>query len=522
MYSGAMTLSALLHQQADAFSERTLFYYHGTSFSYGQVDALASHVAAALKHLGVAKHDRVIVGMDNTPEQLIAFTAVARLGALYVPTYAQFQAPEIAYYLNDSQAAAVIGTPEFIHNVKKCKDAQRLKLIVQIGGNAAAPTISWDELVHEPDTWTENVTPDDPLAIYYTSGTTGEPKGAVLLNQRFLHNASRLKNTWHYTADDVSVNTLPYTHIFAPACEWFPLMACGAHFVLRDHFSPRGVLEDIRKYKATFICGVPSMFRALLDELKRSRTSSHFDSMRFALVGGAPMPVKLQEDMEKIMAIPFVQGYGQTESGPVVSIERLERPDGRHPGTCGTNKMFDDLKLRIVNEQGDDVSPGDIGELLVKSPDIMAGYWNRPEETRKTIVNGWLHTGDLARTDNDSYYYLVDRMKELIITRGQNVYPAEVENVLYHLPEIKDAAVIGLPDPVRGESVEAYIVRKDGLALTEQQVKEYCKDKLTDFKRPRHVHFVKDLPKTVSGKIKKGQLKTNLLKHSAYAFHDHQ
>ncbi|WP_010632429.1 class I adenylate-forming enzyme family protein [Sporolactobacillus vineae] len=511
MTEDTMTLSALLHHQADVFSEKTLFYYQNRSFSYGQVDEQASHVAAALKRLGVKKSDRILVGLDNTPEELVAFAAVARLGALYIPVYTAFQVPEIAYFLHDSQAVAVIGSPDWIEKVKKCDTANRLKWVIQMGGTVDTSVIAWNELIQEPDRWSETVAGDDPLAIYYTSGTTGHPKGAVLLNQRFLHNAFRLKDQWHYTHDDVSVNTLSYTHIFAPICEWFPLMACGGRFVLRNRFSPRGVLDDIRNYQATFLCGVPSMYRLILDELMRKRTEQSFASMRFALVGGAPMPVPLQQEIETIMGIPFVQGYGQTESGPVVSIELLDRPDGKHPGTCGTNKMFEDVQLRVIDQRGKNVPPGEVGELLVHSPDIMAGYWNRPEITKKTIRDGWLHTGDLARTDSDGYYYLVDRKKDLIITGGQNVYPAEVEKVLDHLSAIKDAAVIGLPDPVRGESVAAYISLKEDAILTEQQVKNYCKNNLAEFKRPRQIHFIKSLPKTVSGKIRKGLLKAQIL-----------
>lgn len=510
MYRGKRTLSALLAGQAEAFPDRTLFYFQDEAYTYGQVNEAAAHVAAALKKLGVARGDRVIIGLANAPEELIAFAAVARLGAIYIPSHAGFQATEIAYYLRDSQANTVIGTPAFIQKVKQCR-AKSVRFLIQIGGHPEKDILSWDELIHEPEMWDGHVTPDDPLAIYYTSGTTGEPKGAVQLNGRFISNGLRLGSSYHYTENDVTINTLPYIHVFAPIVEWIPLMFFGGHFVLRRAFHPHSVLAKMTQYGATFIAGVPAMFMTMYDEIKKNPGQFHFEQLRFAFVGAAPMPLHLQTALEKIMGAPFVQGSGQTESGPLLTLEPLERPDGLHPGTCGTTKIYPDIQTRIVDDQGGDVAKGKIGELITKTPEMMAGYWRRPEATKKAIVDGWLHTGDLAREDGDGYYYLVDRKKSLIIVSGQNVYPAEIEKVIYNLPAVEEVAVIGLPDKLRGESVEAYIVVKDGQTLTEGQVKNYLKGQLTDFKRPRRIHFIDRLPKTASGKIRKGLFRKQIL-----------
>lgn len=512
MYKGKKTLSSLLVHQAEAFPNKVLFYFHGESYTYGRVNEEAAHAAAALTKLGISRGDRVIIGMTNSPEELIAFAAVARAGAIYIPTHAKFQTREIAYYLKDSEAQAVIGTQEFIHKVEECiGESDKLHLLIQVDGNTEGSVYSWTSLTKEPDTWDAGSSPDDPLAIYYTSGTTGKPKGAILLNGRFLNNSLRLGSSLHYTEKEVTVNTLPYTHVFAPIVEWIPMMFYGGHFVLRDVFHPRRVLEEMNKYRATFIAGVPAMFMAMLEEIKRAPDKYDFTELRFAFVGAAPMPLQLQTELENIMGAPFIQGSGQTESGPLLTLEPLERTEGIHPGTCGTTKIYEDIKTRIIDQDGYDVPLGDIGELIVQSPDIMAGYWRRPEETRRTIVDGWLHTGDLAREDEDGYFYLVDRKKDMIITRGQNVYPVEIENIIYNLTAVKEVAVIGLPDSIREESVEAFIVLKEGRTLTEKQVKDCCRDKLTDYKRPRHVHFVDGFPKTVSGKIRKAQFKKQLL-----------
>lgn len=512
IYQGKKTLASLVTHQAEIFPERALFYYHDQPFAYKRIHETSSHAAAALKRLGIARGDRVIIGLPNSPEQLIAFVAVAKAGAIFVPTPAQFRTPEILYYLKDSEANAVIGSPDFIEKVLLCKnELKQLHVLVQVGGQAPENAVSWDELIHEPDTWDAQVTPEDPLAIYYTSGTTGEPKGAVLLNERFLNNSLKVGLPAHFSEKDVAVNTLPYTHVFAPVEEFFPMLFVGGRFVLRDAFNPRGVLEDMARYDATFLVGVPAMFMAVYDEIKRSPGKYNFDRIRFVGVGGAPMPTSLQHALEKIMDAPFVQGSGQTESGPLITHELISRPEGLHPGTCGTAKIFEDIQVRFVDDHDHDVPDGELGELIVRTPDMMAGYWRRPEETAKVMKGGWLHTGDIARIDKDGYIYLIDRKKDMIITSGHNVYPVEIENVLYGLPQIREALVIGLPNSMRGESVEAFLVVKEGQTLTERQVKTYCKEHLADFKHPRHVHFVDQFPKTVSGKIRRADFKKEML-----------
>ncbi|MFC4619461.1 class I adenylate-forming enzyme family protein [Camelliibacillus cellulosilyticus] len=506
-------LPELIIRRAEQYGDKPFFYYRGKPYSYGYIDETSGRIAAALKRLGVHTGDHVVVGLPNSPETLLAYSGVSKSGAVYVPANIHFKDRELRYYLENSEATAIIGTEELIRKTLPFKAGlKHLKILVQLGGKAPDGVVGWEELIHEPDQYTAKVDSKDVLMISYTSGTTGNPKGAIIPQGGFINNASRFVQTYRLTDQDISINMLPYNHIFAPIIEWMPLLVAGGQFILRDGFLPRAVLEDISKYRATYVVGVPPMFMTMLDEIKRhGQNYFNLESLRFCIVAAAPMPLQIQKEFESIIHAPFLQIGGQTEGGPITVMEPLERPQGFHPGTCGT-VLFPDVHIRLIDEDGCDVKRGEIGEMLTKSPDQMLGYWKMSEETAETIEDGWIHSGDMAYQDEDGYYYMVDRIKHMIITNGRNVFPAEIEKVLYLLPKIQDVAVIGMPDEKRGESVEAFIVVKEGETLALDEIKTHLNANLVDYKRPRRIHFVDELPKTVTGKIRKVVFREQRLK----------
>ena len=506
------TISELMRNRAATYGNKPFIYFKDEVYSYEQAHDQTSRMAAALARLGVQPGDRVTVGLPNIPETILSYTAIAKAGAAYVAANVALSAREIIYLLNDSEAVAVIATDSFMEKIMPFADELLyVKALIQVGGQAPnGNVVPFAQLLEEPDHLEGLERPSDLMMLSYTSGTTGTPKGAMISFERLLNNTSRFTDAMQITDADISVNTLPYNHIFAPFVEWLPMLGSGGSFVLRERFLPRGVLQDIDRHRATCTIGAPPMFITMLDELKRDRGHYSMESLRFTLVAAASIPLEIQKEFERMTGSLMVQAGGQTEVGPMAVIEPLDRSKGYHPGTCGTI-LWDDIQVKVVNEDGDEVPLGEVGEMVVKSPDIMLGYWKLPEVTAQTIVNGWLHTGDLVRKDEDGYYYFVDRIKHMIITAGENVYPAEIETVIQMIPEVKEVAVLGMPDPVRGESVEAFILLHDEMQTSDAQILEYCRKNLAPYKVPRKVHFVSEFPKTVTNKIRKVELRQRLM-----------
>lgn len=505
------TISELMRNRTKTFGSKPLFYFKDEVYTYENVHDQTSRIAAALARLGVHHGDRVVVGLPSIPETILSYTALAKAGATHVAVNVTLSVREIIHILNNSEAVAVIAVDSVIEKISSCLDKlPHLKVLIQVGDPILQNVIPFSQLLDESTHLDGLDKPSDILMISYTSGTTGAPKGVILTNERFLNNSSRFRAAMGITELDVSVNMVPYNHIFGPIVEWLAMLSAGGSFVLREKFSPRGVLHDIERYKGTYICGAPAMFITLLDELKRSRSSYNLKSLRFSFVGSAAVPAEMQRDFELVTNVKIVQAAGQTEVAGLYAIEPLDRQYGYLTGTCGKSPS-DDIELKVVNATGDEVLTGEIGELIVKSPDIMLGYWKMPAETADTIVDGWLHTGDLARIDQNGYVYIVDRIKHMINTSGTKVFPTEVENVILMIQEVHEVAVIGIPDSVRGESVEAFIVLRDGATIHAQQIIEYCRKNLALYKVPRKIHFIDELPKTVTNKIRKLELRNRFI-----------
>jgi long-chain acyl-CoA synthetase len=344
---------------------------------------------------------------------------------------------------------------------------------------------------------------DDTAIILYTSGTTGKPKGAMLTHKNLFSNAKDVGEYLKMKKEDRVVTALPMFHVFCLTVSLNAPLLSGATMLIVPKFSPKEIFTLIKDYEATVFAGVPTMYNFLYqypegnpDDLK---------SLRLCISGGASMPVALLKNFEQKFNVLVSEGYGLSEASPVTSFNPLDRP--RKPGSIGTSILR--VKNKVVDELGEEVPIGAVGELIVRGPNVMKGYYKMPEETAAVIRNGWLHTGDMARMDEEGYFYIVDRKKDLIIVGGYNVYPREVEEVIYNHPDVIEVAVVGVPDPDQGEAVNAYVVRKN-LELNKELVLEYCKEHLAKYKVPTTIEFLEELPKNTTGKILRRALKAQV------------
>lgn len=345
---------------------------------------------------------------------------------------------------------------------------------------------------------------DDIAIILYTSGTTGKPKGAMLTHKNLYSNAKDVSEYLKMNPDDKVVTVLPMFHVFCLTVALNAPLLSGATLLIAPKFSPREIFDLVKEHQGSVFAGVPTMYNFLLqypdgnpDDLK---------SLRLCISGGASLPVALLKNFEQKFKVVISEGYGLSEASPVTCFNPLDRP--RKPGSIGTSILR--VENKILNELGEEVPVGEVGELVVRGPNVMKGYYKMPEETAAAIRNGWLYTGDLARMDEDGYFYIVDRKKDLILVGGYNVYPREVEEVIYNHPDVVEVAVLGIPDPNLGESVKAFVVSKKP-ELTTEQLLDYCSEHLAKYKIPSSIEFIDELPKNTTGKILRRALKTQVV-----------
>ncbi|MCM2323295.1 MAG: long-chain fatty acid--CoA ligase, partial [Oligoflexia bacterium] len=427
------------------------------------------------------------------------FFATQRLGAMLVPMNYRLAAPEISYIVADCAPKLLIHQRQFQELIGKLDPKCLPKHLLHFDGNDsmisildAAQDLPLIEMTKDIET---------PIMILYTSGTTGNPKGAMLTHRSVFWNSVNTTLRLNLTQKDVTLAFLPLFHTGGWNVLSTPLLHRGAKSILLHKFDPVQVLNLCEKEGVTILFGVPTMMDMMYHTPQFPKTN--LKSVRYAIVGGEPMPIPLIKLWEE-KGIPIRQGFGMTEFGP--GIFSLNEEDSiRKSGSIGFPNFYVDVK--IIDDNGQELTePEQVGELLLRGPACMTGYWNRPEETAKTIQNGWLHTGDLVRKDAEGYYYVVGRKKEMYISGGENVYPAEVEKFLRTNPKIREVAVIGVPDPKWGEVGKAYLALHEGQTLTEKELLDFCLGSLAKYKIPKHVRFMKELPKGDSGKILKRAL----------------
>ena len=492
-----MNLAALGDANVGKYGEYPSLVFEGREWTNVEQQREAAKLANALRRLGVGVGDRVVVLLPNCPEVLQAYGGIFRSGAVAVPVIFLLTADEVHHILADSGAKVAITSPELLAKVEGFDGK-----IVLVGGEAAGAT-AWPELLaREPDTFPMVDRADDDLAvILYTSGTTGKPKGVALSHGNLESNARAAASLWELDREQWNLAVLPLSHSYG-----LTVMnsgnILGTRAVLLRWFNPELVLDAIRQYRVQSMAGVPTMFVYLLHYPEADRFDT--SSMRSWGSGAAPLPVEIVEPFERKFGGRLLEGYGLTEASPVVSAHRLSGT--RKLGSVGTT--IPGVEVRILDDTDREVPRGEVGEVCVRGANVMLGYYGLPDETAKTLRNGWLHTGDMGRLDEDDFLFIVERKKDLIIRGGFNVYPREVEEVLYAHPKIAEAAVVGVSDPLMGEEVRAWVAPKSGVDVTADEVIAFCQERLAKFKCPREVRFVTTLPKSPVGKILRKELRT--------------
>ncbi len=496
-----MTLKELLAEQAGRLRDKTYLYWEDKEISYARMDEMARTIAHHLICRGVEKDDKICILMPNRPEFVYCFYGLAYAGAVFVPINIQLKADEVNYLVNDSDAKMLITTPEF----KEIAFAVRprcplLKEIVMLD-EAPEGTLPFSEFMKDAEVLEDReVSEDDVAGIIYTSGTTGYPKGVLLTHKNYVANADQVTAACQMTEDDRFLCILPLFHVNGQVVTTVSPLFAGGSMVLLRGFSPKEFLPKLSHYRATAFSGVPTVY-AILNNLPDAEEYD-LSALRFCICGAAPMPVEVFETFERKYKAFILEGYGLSEGTCASSINPLDGT--RKIGSIGI--PFKDQEMKIFDDNERELAPEEVGEIVLRGPNVMKGYYKNEEATRETLRNDWLHTGDLGYIDEDGYFFIKGRKKEMVIRGGENIYPKEIEEVLYKHPAIAEAAVVGVPDKIWGEEVAAFVVLKQGAGLKPQEVIGYCKEHLANYKCPRIVEFADSLPKTATGRIQKNKI----------------
>ena len=490
-----MNLARLGQENIEKFGEYVALHFEGREYTNVEQQRAAARVASALRRLGVGVGDRVVVLLPNCPEVLQAYGGILRAGAVVVPVVFLLSADEVRHILADSGARVVITSVELVAKVEGWRGS-----VVLVGGGPGG--LHWDELVAaEPDDVPIVARADADLAvILYTSGTTGRPKGVALSHHNLASNARAAASLYELDRTAWALAVLPLSHSYG-----LTVMNAGnilgTKAVLLRWFNPELVLETIQRFRVQSMAGVPTMYVYLLNYPEADRFDT--SSMRAWGSGAAPLPPEIVEPFERKFGGRLLEGYGLTEASPVVSAHRLSGV--RKLGAVG--QPIPGVQVAIMDDEDRPVPTGELGEICVRGPNVMLGYYGLPEETARTLRHGWLHTGDVGRLDADGFLFVVERKKDLIIRGGFNVYPREVEDVLYAHADVAEAAVVGVRDPLMGEDVLAFVVRKPEGTVDAETLIAFCQERLAKYKCPKRVRFVSALPKSPIGKILRKELR---------------
>jgi long-chain acyl-CoA synthetase len=481
--------------------DKVALVFESCSWTFSELDTASSTLAAELERLGLVRGDRISLYAQNCAEWIIAYYAVVKIGAVANPLNSMLTAEEAAYAINDCGARAVIGSAEKIGPLQAVSHKTRLEWCIAFGDDVPVGTIPFAELLAAaspaPGQYpVDGISLDDPCSICYTSGTTGHPKGALLSHRAVVMNTAMTAVMHVRTAQDIVVSALPCTHVYGNVV-MHTMLAYGGTLVLHRMFDAQQVLESVQRDRATLLEGVPTMYMYLLNFPRLGEYD--LSSLTRATVGGQTMPEAKMRAVEAAFGCPLIELWGMTELGGLGTTQTLYGP--KKHGSIGI--ALPHLQARIVDSDGETVTPTDeVGELQVRGPVTMRGYVGNPVATGETLIaGGWLRTGDLARMDEDGFIFIVDRSKDVIITGGFNIYPAELERVLAEYPGVAMVAVGRIADETKGELAKAYIVARSGVTLDIKELDRHCRERLAAYKVPRVYQIVDDLPKTSSGKM---------------------
>ncbi len=531
-----MNIGRLADDNIARFGEYNLAWFGGQWHTNVEMNRLANRLGNALKALGIRKGDRVGVQLLNCPQLMQAFFATFKIGAILVPINPSLRVGELAYLYKDAGIVALISTIDYIDAIREAHTgAQQLQHVIVTGGAIPEDTISYDAIIEgESDKLiTEDTDNDDTAVMIYTAGTTGNPKGVMLTHYNWYTHVTGyydlvLLDSWGITAkgriqeqderrgtvanqevevfgvsrNRVSLITLPLFHgygVFALSLEFLT----GGKLIVISRWDAEEAMRCIEQFKVTDFRGVPTMYIQMLNHPAAPRYD--LSSLQTCICGSAPMPLEVARQWKKRYGTDIWEGYGLSEATTV----NCGNVAGKRPPKYGSiGKCYQKCNtIKIFDEDDREVPPGETGEIVIKGPGVMKGYWNKPKETAEALRKGWLHTGDVGYADEDGYLYITDRKKDLIIRGGENIYPKEIENILHMHPEVLEAGVIGIPDPVYGEVVKAFVTLKIPGAVCEEDLLNFCREHLPTFKRPKSIQFMEALPKSALGKTLRRELR---------------
>ena len=504
----SFNLATILTETTLAAPDSPVCRIGGNTTTYRELDDLSGRAAAGLREAGLSPGQVVALQLPNIPQFLVAYFGALKAGLVVLPLNPLLMAPELEYHLTDSAAALLIGFQGLHAEAAKACETTGVPLYLVSAGEGALPegTRPVTELIStapldEPGGDVVARGPDDTAVLVYTSGTTGKPKGAELTHFQLYMNCTVAGGLFGARSDDVVLAVLPFFHVFGLSSVMNVFVRYGGCLSILPRFQPSAVLDAIEADRCTVIGGVPTMLHALAQQ---DITGRDLSALRVAVSGGASLPEDVMRTFEDKYGIEVLEGYGMTETASSCSFNR---PGDRKVLSIG--KPLWGVRMRVADSSDQLLPPGreHVGEILIRGHNVMKGYLGRPEATAETLRGGWLHSGDLGYVDEDGFYFIVDRAKDLVIRGGYNVYPREIEEVLYAHPAILEAAVIGKPDERLGEEVVAVVVLREGASVSAEEIIAYCRERLASYKYPREIRFMTELPKGPSGKILKAALR---------------
>ena len=488
-------LARALTETAERFGDRTALKLDDVEMTYAQLDEATSRFAGLLESKGFEHGDRVGIMLPNVPYFAIAYYGTLRAGGVVVPMNVLLKGRETTFYLTDPAAKLVVAWGDFLDAAQTGADEAGAEVIPVKPGE-------FEKLLGgaEPDTSLAEVDGSDTAVILYTSGTTGKPKGAELTHDNMYSNCSISADTLaEISEEDTLLGALPLFHSFGQTCSLNAAIYKGARLTMIPRFDPVKALEIIERDDVTLFQGVPTMFNGML----QAESDADVSCLRLCMSGGSAMPEQVMRSFEERFECKVLEGYGLSETSPVASFNHPQKEN--KPGSIGT--PIEGVEMKLIDDDGKEVDDGEIGEIAIRGHNIMKGYYNREDATKESIdSDGWFKSGDMAKKDDDGYYFIVDRKKELIIRGGYNVYPREVEEVLYEHPAIAEVAVIGIPDDNLGEEVGAAVVLKSGEDADVDEIKAFVKKEVANYKYPRQIWLLDELPKGPTGKILKREI----------------
>ncbi|KAA3600871.1 MAG: long-chain fatty acid--CoA ligase [Calditrichaeota bacterium] len=507
-----MNLARRFLKHSEKWGDKVALDFQDKRISYKSLKNKILHCAKTLDSAGVKEGDRVILMFNNSPEFIISYYAITTLGAIVVPVNVMLKRMEIMHILSDSQANFAVfdfklkgeflgayksnGKPMKLFSTQAIENFEEVKVL---------PNLTEEEVDFEVSQG--RLGPNETSVIIYTSGTTGKSKGVELTNQNLASNAIACVELMHLTSDVVISGDLPLYHTFGQTTVMNASLLIGAEIVLHEEYNTPEVLADIEKYKVNIFVGVPAMFYLMVSY--KGINEIDFSSLKYVLTGGDSIAVPLAKMVENTFNVKVLEGYGLTETSPVVTFNQSF--EERKLGSIGF--PIHGVQVKLVDSEGNEVHEGEIGEIIVRGENVMKGYWRNPEATAEVLKNNWLYTRDMAWVDEEGYYYIAGRKDNMIIKSGFNIYPSEVEEVILKNPKVKEVAVIGVSDRIRGEEPKAYIVLKENENAFAKEMIEFCRKNLANYKCPKYIEFCDSLPKNELGKVLKKLLKSEKRTH---------